>query len=228
MPGPLRAAGFTRSCRVSCARAAGRAATVPPPNASATRLSSLGRCARPNSAPTKVRWAITVAAPRLSSVAVSCCDCNARTDTRNTRLGNGDVVTDRDVGRERRDDGAVLLEREVDRAPYLRVVGPFPAHGEVECNRGVAAWLGVAAGTAHGDLQGLELDALLLQNDHDIGPCARRGGEKQQLDRRCGHRRIAVHENTRASCTVALELQLAQPTRRHFGRPRHPSCPVAW
>src|SRR6185437_1491080 len=163
------------SCKVSCARAAGRPSSVPPASASATRLSPLGRRARPSSAPANVWWAMTAAGPRLSSVAVSCCDCEARTDTRNTRLGNGDVVTDRDVGGERRDDGAILLERQVDGAPHLHVVGPLPADGEMKCNRGVAPRLGLAAGAAHRDLERLELDALLLENDHDVRRGARRG-----------------------------------------------------
>src|SRR5712664_4510696 len=100
-----------------------------------------------------VRRAIAAVAPRLSSVAVSCCDCNARTDTRNNRLGNGDVVTDRDVGRERRDDGAILLEREIDRAAHVYVVGALPAKAEMKCDRGVAARLGLAARAAHGNLE---------------------------------------------------------------------------
>src|SRR5216117_895337 len=226
-PGPERAAEFTSICRVTCALAAGRDAIVPPASARATRLSPLARRASPHSAPANVRWAITPAAPRLSSVAVSCCDCNARTDARTSRLGNGDVVTDRDVGRERRDDRAVLLEREVDRAPDLYVVGPLPPDGEMKRNRGVAAGLGLAARAAHGDVEALELDALLLQNDHDVGRRAGRRGDEQQLDRGCGGLRIAVDENRGTARAVSLELQLPQPAHRHVGRRRHASCPVA-
>src|SRR3989441_1787780 len=199
------------------------------------RLSAPGRWPRPSSAPVNVRRAIAAEAPRLSSVAVSCCDCNTRTEARNNRLGNGDVVTDRDVGRERRDDGAVLLERQIDRAPDLDVVGSLPADGEMKRNRGVAARLRRAARAAHGDLEGLELDALLLQNDDDIRRRAGCGGEEQQLDRRCGGLRIAVHENRRTPPpplpaprdAAPFALPLPQPTPPHPGGPRHARWPAS-
>src|SRR5216110_1016257 len=227
-PGPERAAGLTSSCNVSCARAAARSATLPPPSTNAMRLSPLGRWARPNSAPAKVRRAITLVAPRLSSVAVSCCDCNARTGMRNNRLGNGDVVTDRNIGRERRDDGAVLLERQIDRAPDLDVVRPLAAHGNMKRDRGVAARLRLAPRAAHGDLERFQFDALLLQDDDDVGRRARCRGEQQQLDRGCSGRRITVHENRWPAGPAAFELQLPQPPHRHFRGLRHLSCPAAW
>src|SRR5260370_38596891 len=143
------------------------------------RLSSLGRWARPTSPPVKVRRATTAAAPRLSAVAVSGGDCRANTGTRNNRLGNGDVVTDRDVGRERRDDGAVLLERQVHGAPDFHVVGPVPTDGKLKGDRGVPARLGLAARAAHRDIQALEFHAVLLENDDDV-LCSARGGCQEE------------------------------------------------
>src|SRR2546426_5313758 len=189
------------------------------------RLSAPGRWPRPSSAPVNVRRAIAAEAPRLSSVAVSCCDCNARTEARNNRLGNGDVVTDRDVGRERRDDGAVLLERQIDRAPDLDVVGSLPADGAMKRNRGVAARLRLAARAAHGDLERLELDALLLQNDDDIRCRAGCGGEEQQLDRRCGGLRIAVHENRRTPPPAPPPAPPPPPPSTQPPRPDPPPPP---
>src|SRR5438132_1707507 len=99
-PIPFRAVGFTSNWSVNWARPAAWPSSLPPANATAMRVSVPGRRAMPSSAPANVWRAITAAPPTLSSVAVSCCDCNARRGIKNNRLGNGDVVTDRDIGGE--------------------------------------------------------------------------------------------------------------------------------
>src|SRR5882672_2111877 len=98
-------------------------------------------------------------------------------------LRNGDVGADADVGRERRHDRAILLERQVDRTAGLRLVGALAADREVKRDRRVASRFGFAAGAEHRDLQRRELDALLLKNDHDIRRGARRRRQQQELHR---------------------------------------------
>src|SRR5439155_1940808 len=231
IPNPERAAGLTSNCSVSCARAAARLAVVPPARSRLMRLSALGRCATPSSAPTNVCRAIAAAPPRLSSVAVNSCACAMRgrhvARPASATLRNGDVVTDRDVGRERRNDGAVLREREIDGTPHLHVVGTLAAHGEMQRHGREPPRLRLAARAVHRHVQGLELDPLFLENDHDVRCGARGGGEEQQLDGRRGGRCIAVHENRPTADATAFKLQVAQPAHRYLGRPRHASCPAA-
>src|SRR4029079_2447373 len=104
---------------------------TPPATASAIRLSLLGRCAMPSSPPANVSCEKAAAAPRLSSVVFNSWDCMARIGRSHSGLGNGDVVGDGTVGRERGDHRAVLLDREVDRAAHLHLVGPLAPDRDV-------------------------------------------------------------------------------------------------
>ena len=80
-----------------------------------------------------------------------------------------------------------------------------------------------------GDVQALELHALLLENDDDVRCGARGGCEEEELDRRGRGGRIAIDENRWPAPPGAapFELQLPQPAHRHFGGIRQLSCPGA-
>src|SRR5213078_2531396 len=113
----------------------------PAASVSAKRPCVPGRRATASSGPQKERWASTSIAPTPASVAVSASARAAIAATPASVLTKRDVVADADVGGERGDHGAILLEREIDRAPRLRLVRSVARNGEDEVQRGEATRL---------------------------------------------------------------------------------------
>src|SRR6266849_6803343 len=110
-----------------------------------------------------------------------------------TALAKRDVVGDVDVGSERRDDRAILLERQVDRAARLGLVHPDAGEREDEMQSGIASRLLLTTRPPQRDLQGLQGHTLLLENQHDIRHGARgRRNPPAQPDGRRGRPRTAV------------------------------------
>src|SRR5439155_547876 len=107
-----------------------------------------------------------------------------RASTQASELAKRDVVGDADIGGERGDHRAILLEREVDRPARLRFVRAVSGDREAEVERGVASRLRLAARSHHGNLKRAQHHALLLENHHYVRGAARGRSDEQQLHRR--------------------------------------------
>src|ERR1051325_57635 len=209
-----------------------------PPRVDAKRPCVPGRRATASSGPQKERWASTSIAPTPASVAVSACaraGVAARVAQAVTSaapasaLAKRDVVADADVGGERGDYGAILLEREIDRAPCLCLVRAFARDGEHEVQRRVATRLLFPACTPHVHLEPAQRHALFLEDQHYVRRGAAGGGDEQQLDRRDGDGAVGVDRDGGATGHCRRELLGFAPAQRDLhGVRRHVSSPAAW
>src|SRR5439155_24953772 len=116
---------------------------------------AVSACARAGVAARAAR-AVRTAAPASVLAPFRQCE-RRRTRNRPRRFGTGlakrDVVADADVGGERGDHGAILLEREIDRPPCLRFVRAVARDGEHELQRRVATRLLLPAWAPHMPLE---------------------------------------------------------------------------
>src|SRR5437763_6232559 len=189
---PERSPGGSRNCALASTRIPNAPSSSPPAAVAAKRPCPPGRRAIPTPTPRNDRCASTGAAPTAASVAVSCCPGAPRTPARARAaapasvLAKRDVVGDARVGRERRDHGAVLLEREIDGSARLHLVRAVARDGEVEVDRRIAPRLRLAPRPPDGDLELAERDALPLLDQHNVGRRAGRHRVQQQLTGRGG------------------------------------------
>src|SRR5437764_504957 len=143
---PVRAPGSARTCALAASRTPSPPPRLPLAAVNAKRPCPPGRRATPISPPVNQRRALTTVAPAPTSVAVSRWPWAgrahtappARASTHPSELAKRDVVRDADIGRERRHDRAVFLERELDRPTRLLLVHAIPSNIRLRRNRSMA------------------------------------------------------------------------------------------